>query len=272
MSALLREFSQGSSTNSGQNGSTYQGLGERMSHRMAPTCDWTDMGSDEHFVQFFELDEFIVNEVAEYMIHGLKSGDSCIVVATCDHAREIQKIVGLCASDLKRAIDDGKLVILDAEETLEKLLTDGVPDPDKFNDVIGTLVGEAALRDGRIRIFGEMVGVLCSRGQYDDAVKLEGLWNDLRRVHPFSLFCAYSLAHLDHLDTDDCMGSICSGHTRIIPTESYSSIRGTNERLKHIATLQQRTRQLQAEVAELERRISARSTGLETSSLQPAAA
>ncbi len=265
MLGSLRDFSM-------SEGSTYVGLGERMSQRMAPTCDWTDMSSGEHFVQFFESDDFIVNEVSEYLIHGLKSGETCIAVATGDHLAGIKARVATFSYDLEQAIKDGRYIALDAHETLEKILSDCVPDPQKFSDVVGNLVKRAADLGGGVRIFGEMVGVLCSRGNYDSAVKLEGLWNELRKRHRFSLFCGYSMSHLQHRDATARMGEICSGHTNVLPTETYSSISSPNERLKHIAALQQRTKQLEAEIAELERRISSRQSNVDVGALMPSAA
>jgi hypothetical protein len=251
-------------------GSTYVGLGERMSQRMAPTCDWTDMGAEDHFVQFFESDDFIVDQVAEYMIHGLRSGDACIVVATREHLAEIEKTIAGFFGNFESALREGRYIALDAHETLSRILTNGTPDADKFNNVIGGIVLKAADAGG-IRIFGEMVGVLCSNGRYDEAVRLEGLWNDLRRSHKFSLFCGYSMEHLSHPDATKRMGQIFLSHSCVMPTETYSTITGTNERLKHIAALQQRTKQLEAELAELEMKISARQSTSDLSELRPLA-
>ncbi len=255
---LAREYSDHMSE-----GTTYVGLGERMSHRMAPTCDWTDMGSGEHFVQFFESDGSIVNDVSEYMIHGLRTGGTCIVVAASDHLEGIERQIGNYFPGIEAARISGSYISLDAHDLLSKICTDGAPDEAKFFAVVGGLVNDASARGGAVRIYGEMVGILCSRGRYDAAVKLEGFWNELRKSHQFSLFCGYLMSTLVRSGAVD-MSAICNGHTRVIPTESYSGITSTNERLKHIATLQQRTRQLEAEIVELERRIAARGAVRET--------
>ena len=252
-------------------GNTYVGLGERMSQRMAPTCDWTDMGSEEHFVQFFESDDFIIDQVSEYLVHGLRSGETCIVVATSDHLEGIEKTVAAFSLDYDNARLEGRYISLDAHEMLAKILTHGRPDADKFACFIGEIVSSAAAAGRGIRIFGEMVGVLCANGNFDGAVQLEGLWNELRLVHRFSLFCGYSMSHLNSPEATRRMGEICSSHTRVLPTERYSLITSTNERLRHIALLQQRTKQLEAELAELESKISD-SQGAPDQAMMPLAA
>lgn len=40
-------------------------------------------------------------------------------------------------------------------------------------------------------VFSEMVTLLMARGDYEAALRLEQVWNDLARVHSFSLRCAY---------------------------------------------------------------------------------
>ena len=92
-----------------------------------------------------------------------------------------------------------------------------------------------------------MVGILCSDEKFDAAIELERMWNKLKKVHKFSLFCGYSIADLNSKGGTTTMSAICSGHTNVIPTESYSALTGTKERLKHIAMLQQRNKELEAE-------------------------
>src|SRR5687768_2329296 len=104
----------------------FVGLEERMSQRMAPTCDWTDMGSDAHFVQFFESDSYFVNEVSEFLLHGLRTGETCIAVATKEHLKGIDAVIKKHARHLKGGMDDWHFIALDAPETLSKLVTEGV--------------------------------------------------------------------------------------------------------------------------------------------------
>jgi hypothetical protein len=240
-----------------------RGLAQLYAKRIAPTSGWLDMGQEDHFVQFYEADDFIVNSIAEYVIHGLRSGETCIIAATAKHLVEVEKIICSYANGLQTARSEGRYVALDAVDTLSKFMIGDMPDEEFFSSIIGDVVAQAAGRKRGVRIFGEMVGVLCKRGNYAAAACLEELWNRLRERYTFSLFCAYPMDVLKRDGADNYMASICTTHTRVIPDESYTSLPSADERLRAIAVLQQRSKQLEAEVAELERRIAFKQVGLQ---------
>lgn len=224
----------------------------------APPVDWTDMNSSDHFVQFYETDAYLVNSIAEYFVHGLRNGESCIMVATPDHNSGVKQLLKQFRVDLSLAIEDRHLIVLDAAETLERLMTDGRPDAKKFKHLIGRLVAEAAERTSRVRIFGEMVALLSLAGKSEAAHELEQLWNKLAQEHTFTLFCAYPLSAFDKKGSNGHMRNACSTHTRVVPAESYTSLTSPDERLRAIALLQQRARELEAEIAQLRQNIAIR--------------
>lgn len=242
----------------GEQEGMHRGITELMARRVAPNVDWSDIGSSEHFVQFYESDGFIVMAVAEYLIHGFKSGETCIVAATGEHLTEIERIITAFGFNLEAARAAGRYISLDAVETLSKFMVRDMPDAARFAKVIGGLVKKAVKSGTGIRIFGEMVSVLCLDGNYAAAIALEKLWNGLRDEHPFTLFCGYPLAEIKHESPDACMQAICSSHAHVIPSESYTALTNSNERLQKIAFLQQRNKQLVSELAELQSRIASR--------------
>jgi len=65
--------------------------------------------------------------------------------------------------------------------------------------VIGTTVREAWQNSNGagLRVYGEMVGILWKARQFPAAIRLEQLWNKLRKSHDFDLFCAYSIDIFD---------------------------------------------------------------------------
>ena len=68
-------------------------------------------------------------------------------------------------------------------------LQSNTPVPAPFSSVIATVFARGAESGRPIRAFGEMVALLAAAGDYAAAVRLEALWNGLRRVHPFLLVC-----------------------------------------------------------------------------------
>jgi KaiC/GvpD/RAD55 family RecA-like ATPase len=215
------------------------------------------MNRTEHFVQFYESNDFIVNSVAEYVSHGLKTGETCVVIATNEHLDAIERRVESFGVDLINAREREAYIALDAESTLAKFMAGDHPDAKLFSKVIGSLIRETTKR-APVRAFGEMVALLVQDGKANAAVELEKLWNGLRQKHPFSLFCAYPMQAFATGEAAKFMGHVCDGHSRVIPDETYTALTSADERLRQVAFLQQRGRQLEAELAELEHRIAAR--------------
>ena len=216
---------------------------------LAPLLDWREMDGSEHFAQFYEAEAFLLEAVAGFIGAALRAGDSGIVVATPPHRASLDERLQADGLDLAAARAEGRYVSLDAAETLETFMIDGAPDPERFAEVIGTLVARVAEGGRRVRIFGEMVALLAAEGNHAAAIRLEVLWNDLQKTHPFSLFCAYPMdvlvgeAHTTHL------AEVCSEHARVIPLESYLELPTSDDRLRSITLLQQKARSLEAEVA-----------------------
>ena len=207
------------------------------------------MGRSEHFVQFYESDEFIMNSVAEYVVHGLKSGEANIVLASREKLAGIREGVEMLSVGLGDASLKGKYIALDAHKTLNRFTVDGMPDAELFSDVIGDVVTRASKISRELCIFSEMIAILCGEKRFDAAVRLEELWNGFRKKHELSVFCACPIgAFKDRLDAER-MAQVCNAHCYVIPGESYTSITGTAERLRKIALLQQRAIELETEFA-----------------------
>ena len=94
-----------------------------------------------------------------------------------------------CGFDTAKAFEQARYVPLDAAETLEKFMLDGMPDAALFTEIIGGVLGQAAAaaegKNPRVAAFGEMVALLWAEGNAQAAVRLEQLWNELARTFPF---------------------------------------------------------------------------------------
>jgi hypothetical protein len=155
------------------------------------TCAPTTPGSDgAHGVHFSRSHEHTVAAIVDMVDAALGQGRSTVVVATGLHRRWIE-------ADLNQrciAFEGDTCRLLDADTTLSSLLVDGAPDRERFRSVIGALLTDVCARNpGGVSVYGEMVGLLWSRGDAVAAMQLEELWNELRRELPFSLLCGYTI-------------------------------------------------------------------------------
>jgi PAS domain S-box-containing protein/excisionase family DNA binding protein len=219
----------------------------------APPSTWRDMGPSEHLVQFYEADAVLVETAVEYVGAGLRAGEVTLAIITETHRVEVEERLRLAGLDLDAARAAGQYITLDAAETLALIMADGRPAPGRFDEVIGSLVAHAAEAGRPIRAFGEMVALLAAQGNHTAAVQLEGLWNGLRRVHAFTLLCAYPVKVLGGTAFQAVFGDVCAEHTLVIPTETYTALKTPDAHQREIARLQQRAASLEAEVDERER-------------------
>ena len=179
--------------------------------------------SAQHYVQFYDHDSVVIENVAYLVVRALERDGAVVIVATEAHLQAIQQRLSASAADLEQARQDGRYMTLDAADTLQQLLTDGMPDKAKFDLVVGGIMRTAAQNcpTGFVFAFGEMVALLCAGQKPDAAVRLEQLWNGLAHQQRFSLYCAYSLDSFTAASADlKAFFEICSAHALTIPAET----------------------------------------------------
>ena len=219
----------------------------------APRDDWRAMAKSEHFVQFYEDDNFLIESVAQFIGAALGSGGGAIVIATPAHRLATQARMQAHGLDVAAFEARRQYIPLDAAETLAKFMVNSAPDPVLFRETIGPVLS-GLKKDGRsISAFGEMVALLWANGNGAAAIRLEELWNELATTFTFSLFCAYPIGGFHGQTDGQPFTHICDKHTRVIPAESYTAEPEVDERLRSITLLQQKAVALAAETKERER-------------------
>jgi PAS domain S-box-containing protein len=216
---------------------------------LAPQIDWSDMGDTEHFVQFYENDEFLIDCVLGFIEASLRNGHGGLIIATADHRSALESKLLASGIDVAGLTAEGRFVALDASQALSRFMVDGLPDRTRFFESIGKSLSRLTESGRQVHAFGEMVALLWAEGNQQAAIRLESLWNELGKDHRFSLFCAYPLAGFSTGDDAAPFDSICGCHSRVIPSESYTVLNDPYGRLREITRLQQKARALEAEIS-----------------------
>jgi hypothetical protein len=183
---------------------------------------WTDVVRGEsagHAVQVYaDLDE-LAGSVAAYLSAGFEAGEPAVVVATRAHVGRFAEKLDAAGWDERKIQADRLLVLADADATLAQFMDGKLPSATAFEAVLGGLLDRVAERfpRERIRVFGEMVGLLAERGQIEAAVKLEQLWNELARRRSFSLLCGYRLDVFDRATQTGLLPDVCAEHSHVLP-------------------------------------------------------
>lgn len=176
----------------------------------------TQVRVGEHVVRFYEDDHDLLSLVSPHLGAALLDDQTAVIIATPAHRELIIQHVAEMGIDITRASESGQLVILDADDTLNRFLRLGTPDFDAFTRSVGQVVLRACDRGRPVHAFGEMVALLWERGQVPAALELERLWNTLAEKHPFSLVCAYPQRLFTQPGLADAFDDICSAHTSVI--------------------------------------------------------
>ncbi len=185
---------------------------------------WTELlnqaAPGDHVVQLYgEDDQFLAKNVSLFLGEGLRRRDGLIVIATPDHRQGIAHLLMQeGAAETTEAEREGRLVFLDARETLDRLLLDGRPDEGRFEAVVGTLLRQVreVSGSGQVRAFGEMVSLLWNEGRSAEAEELEALWNAALAGSAYTLFCAYSVDLFDAAVDQRALNAIVTSHTHLM--------------------------------------------------------
>ena len=176
---------------------------------------WTEAPA-AHGAQIYTESDELAESVAAYFAAGFEEGEPAILVATATHTNLVLERLAVAGWDAKRIDALGLLIRADTDATLEQIMDGPLPAEAAFERVIGGLLDE--FPETRVRIYGEMVDVLCQRGQQDAAVALEQLWNRLSRTRNFALLCGYRLDVFDRQAQVETLRGVCNLHTHVAPS------------------------------------------------------
>lgn len=181
-----------------------------------------------HLAQFYADDSRqLARNVSKYFTDGFDAGCTAVLLATKDH----QDAILADLSDHQWSPDalqrEGLLHIFDAEQTLQRIVIDGWPDPERFETIVVKAVRDSAARmpNAGVRAFGEIVGLLWECKQFPAAIRLEQMWNNFQSRERFGLFCAYPV---DLLGCDFDVGIIdplLCAHTHVVSNDGSSRLR-----------------------------------------------
>jgi hypothetical protein len=174
--------------------------------------DHTHPGGQAHLVELFDSDESLAEGVAEFLGDGLVRNDQMLVVGTEERWYAILMRLAALGRPADDALRSGRLVVRAAKVTLDKFMDGGRISPTLFHATVGTLVEGMAACGRPLRIYGEMVDVLASQGDYANALELERLWNQLATRHRFTLLCGYAAGHFGNPRNAEDLCRICAAH------------------------------------------------------------
>ena len=224
-----------------------------------------------HIVQFYESEDLLETAVVDFLADGLAEDAPTVVIATERHRRSFIAQLTRRGFDPGRRIAADRLIMIDAQEALDRFMVDGAPDRQRFTWTVGPVIERARAQGGgrEMRAYGEMVDLLWRAGNRSAAVALEEMWNELRNLQSFSLLCSYAVSSF--YKESSGLQDICRTHTHVRPLldrpgpdQSPDSVRALAAEIGHRKELERalrsslrelglREQELKAHLADLKR-------------------
>lgn len=174
------------------------------------------VGAGSHVVQFYRDGRELAELAGGYLAAGVRDGGVAVAIATPEHRRAVEAQMAGAGIDVPAARGRGDYLILDAGQTLRRLVAGRNPDRARFELVIGDLIHRTTSRGRPVRVYAELVTQMWQAGLVAGAIGLEGLWNGLGRRYPFGLWCGYPAAQLAEDYLGDAVAEVCHRHTVVI--------------------------------------------------------
>ncbi|KFX91321.1 hypothetical protein O988_07801 [Pseudogymnoascus sp. VKM F-3808] len=180
---------------------------DRYHHSLAP-------GTSTHLVQFYDEEEYLYHVLLDFfapLLANVKSSVGAIKVCVngaIDNKKRSRKVDGgWFGTSFGAVYRKGRRTVLlvDADEILTRIVPKNELNAEEFSNTIINLLsqihlGESTglLRQGDeasqpIYAYGELVDMLCARGQHLLALELETLWNRLLSFYNIALLCGYKM-------------------------------------------------------------------------------
>lgn len=172
--------------------------------------------TSDHIVQFFDAADTLGPAVAQFLHEGRVEGASALIVARPSSTQAIARALEARGMSVDRLVESGALTVLDAETALQAFMHETRPDRARFDAALGSLVRRlAGASSASLRIYGEMVELLASEGNFAGAEAVEDLWNALGQTESFMLLCGYSAAHFTGQGGCKALRAVCGKHRRV---------------------------------------------------------
>jgi hypothetical protein len=185
-----------------------------------------DVAPGDHVVQLYQDQEFLNRAVCRYARAGLANEEGVLLFSTLTHWNAFRPRLEAEGVDVHAAQERGQLTVFDADELLSRFMRGAMPDPPKFNVVLGDIIGQARATGSnqKVRAWGEMVNVLWERGNVAGSMNLEDLFDQLNKIVDAVLFCSFLMDNFNGDVHEAMLPRLGTNHSHLIPVEDYARL------------------------------------------------
>lgn len=194
----------------------------------------SDVGDADHRhgVQFFRPNETTLEErVGVYLAEALDAGASVVAVTSPHNVERFLHRLDAHGIDVRHFSRAHRINVLDAQTTLDALFaTPNVAE--NFERIVGDAlqIARNAAPTGRVRAYGDMVGLLWQQDRKHDLSKLEDIWNEALQRERFDLLCGYPIDVLGSRFCASELDAILRTHSHVVPAGSAMALEDALDR------------------------------------------
>lgn len=172
-----------------------------------------------HVVDFYRDDSHLAESACESIAAALRDGESVIALATPLHLQLLNQRLLQRGIDVAAFCRDDRYIFMNAVP-FANMIGSGSIDRSKFMPAAESWLerAELAAANGskKISVFGEVVGLLTTAGNFDAAMQLERLWSEIAQKRSLSLHCAYPASYFQGNENSPEYATLCAQHSSIL--------------------------------------------------------
>jgi DNA-binding NarL/FixJ family response regulator len=180
-----------------------------------------------HAVHFHTNDSHFMDEVSEFVGATLRSGEQVVIVTNEATRIGVAQRLHARQMDLAMLAERGQYVAQDSGLALSQVMHEGRPSKERLAEIIHGLDRSRLTIPngprGRLTIFGDMTVSLCRNGDFEAALEVERIWDELTRALPFFTVCSYPIDCFEHLEAPNQLSNVCAAHSAVTSGTSRSA-------------------------------------------------
>jgi hypothetical protein len=177
------------------------------------------VASSRHTVQFHSNDSQALDEISQLVAATLGSGEQVVIITSEETRAGVAQWLHWRQIDLAMLTEQGQYVAQDSALALSYMMPDGRLDKERVAEMAHRLdlwrLAATNRPPGRLTIVGDMGAVLCRNGDFEAALELEQVWNDVTCSLPFFTVCSYPFDCFGNPDALNLLSSVCAAHSAV---------------------------------------------------------
>ena len=168
-----------------------------------------------HAMQLYGDVPSFLDGLAAFFDMALRHGDATCIAATEDVREGLRARLRVRGWDVGGSPGDDRCLFLDAPDTLNRFMRNGLPEPELLAELVAELDdfrrAVANNATSGLTMFGNMVVPLIASGNTEGTIALEKQWNALTHDRPYFTLCGYATSCF-HNGSADLWSSVCAEH------------------------------------------------------------